>query len=222
MMITQLISDVAVKILDTTSYAGAAGLMALESMIAPVPSEAGMPFVGFQGADGKWNLWLAIAATSAGSILGSLLSYLMGYYGGRPVVLKIGRYLLLNQRDLERTEAFFHKRAGILTILVSRFIPVVRHFISIPAGMGRTSMLPFLMATLIGATVWNTFLLLCGMKLREHWTVVQRYSHQADYVIVALIVVGLVWFVIKRRASEDQAGGPAGQQAGGPAGEKEG
>ncbi|HEY2951211.1 MAG TPA: DedA family protein [Verrucomicrobiae bacterium] len=208
-MFTQLISDVAVKVLDTTSYAGAAGLMALESMIAPVPSEAVMPFVGFQVADGKWNLWLAIAATSAGSMLGSLLSYLMGYHGGRPVVLKIGRYLFLNQRDLERTEAFFHQRAGLLTIFISRFIPVVRHFISIPAGLGHTPMLPFLTVTFIGATVWNTFLLLCGMKLREHWTVVQKYSHQADYVIVALILAGLVWFVVKRRAVRQ-----AGEQAG--------
>src|ERR1051325_3776488 len=100
MMITQLISDVAVKVLDTTSYAGAAGLMTLESMIAPVPSEAVMPFVGFQVADGRWNLWAAILATSAGSIIGSLLSYAMGYYGGKPLVLKVGRYLLLNQHDL--------------------------------------------------------------------------------------------------------------------------
>jgi len=136
-MITETISKIAVQILDSTGYAGAAGLMALESMIAPVPSEAVMPFVGFQVVDGKWNLAAAIIATSAGSLIGSLLSYLMGYYGGRPVVLSVGKYLLLNRRDLERTEAFFHKRAGLLTVFISRFIPVVRHFISIPAGMGR-------------------------------------------------------------------------------------
>src|SRR5438477_4072990 len=104
-MITETILNFATHVLDQTGYWGAAGLMALESMIAPVPSEAVMPFVGFQVADGKWNLWLAIAATSAGSIIGSWLSYLMGYYGGRPVVLRIGRYLFLNQRDLKRTEA---------------------------------------------------------------------------------------------------------------------
>src|ERR1043165_9081771 len=98
-MLTEHISSLAVKILETTSYAGAAGLMTLESMIAPVPSEAVMPFVGFQVAEGKWNLWLAIGSTSLGSVLGSLLSYWMGYFGGKPVVLKIGRFLLLNQRD---------------------------------------------------------------------------------------------------------------------------
>ena len=204
-MITKLISDVAVKVLDTTGYTGAGVLMMLESMIAPVPSEAVMPFVGFQVADAKWNLWLAIAATSLGSIVGSLLSYWMGYYGGKPFVLKVGKYLLLNQRDLERTEKFFHARQGTLTIFIARFIPVVRHFISIPAGIGRMPLLPFSVVTLIGATMWNTFLLVCGMQLRERWGVVQKYSHQIDIVVVLALVAGAVWFFVKRRGESDSA-----------------
>ncbi len=204
-MITETITRIAVHILDTTGYVGAGGLMALESMIAPVPSEAVMPFVGFQVADGKWNLWLAILSTSAGSMVGSILSYWMGYFGGKPLVLKVGKYLLLNQRDLERTEQFFHRKAGIVTIFVARFVPVVRHFISIPAGMGKTPMLPFLLVTFIGATAWNTFLLVCGMKLREHWPVVQKYSHQVDIGIVALILIAAVWWV-KVRLPQVRAG----------------
>src|SRR3954463_4647142 len=187
-MITEKISEIAEKILDTTGYAGAGFLMGLESMIAPVPSEAVMPFVGFQVADGRWNLWIAILVTSMGSIAGSLASYLMGYYGGKPVILKVGKYLLLNERDLERTEKFFHRKQGGMTVFISRFIPVVRHFISIPAGIGRMPLLPFLTVTLIGGTMWNTFLLFCGMKLREHWPVVQKYSHQVDIVVVVLIL----------------------------------
>jgi membrane protein DedA with SNARE-associated domain len=193
-MITETITRLAVKILDSTGYVGAGLLMTLESMIAPVPSEAVMPFVGFQVADGKWNLWLAIASTSIGSIVGSLLSYWIGYYGGKPLVLRIGKYLLLNQRDLERTEQFFHRRAGLLTVFIGRFIPVVRHFISIPAGIGRTPLLPFLVVTFVGATIWNTFLLICGIKLREHWQVVQKYSHTVDIVMVVLILAGLAWW----------------------------
>jgi len=204
-MITEYISELAVKILDTTGYAGACGLMALESMIAPVPSEAVMPFVGFQVADGRWNLWLAILSTSIGSILGSLLSYWMGYYGGKPLVLKIGKYLLLNQHDLEMTERFFHQRQGTLTIFIARFIPVIRHFISIPAGMGRMPLMPFLFVTFVGATAWNTFLLVCGMKLRENWTVVQKYSHQVDIVVVVLSVIALAWF-FKLRAKRARRG----------------
>jgi membrane protein DedA with SNARE-associated domain len=197
-MITEKISEIAVKILDSAGYKGAAFLMALESMIAPVPSEAVMPFVGFQVADGRWQFWPAVLATSIGSIVGSLLSYLMGYYGGKPLVLKVGKYLLLNQHDLERTEAFFHRKQGITTVFVSRFIPVVRHFISIPAGMGKMPLLPFLAVTLIGATIWNTFLLFCGMKLRDHWNVVQKYSHQVDIIVVLVILIVVVYFARKR------------------------
>ena len=136
-MITEFVTKVAVKVLETTGYAGAAGLMALESMIAPVPSEAVMPFVGFLVADGKWNFWASIAATSIGSIIGSLLSYLMGYYGGKPFVLKVGKYLLLNQRDLERTERFCHQRSGPKWLFVSRFIPGIRAVVLPFAGRHR-------------------------------------------------------------------------------------
>ncbi len=197
-MITEKITELAVHVLDTAGYPGAALLMALESMIAPVPSEAVMPFVGFQVADGKWNLALAILATSFGSLVGSLLSYWMGFYGGKPLVLKVGKYLLLNRHDLELTERFFQKKQGLWTVFAARFVPVIRHFISIPAGMGRMPLGPFVAVTVVGATLWNTFLLVCGMKLREHWTVVQTYSHQVDIAIVVLSVIGLAWFVRSR------------------------
>jgi membrane protein DedA with SNARE-associated domain len=197
-MITETISKLAVQILDTAGYSGAAALMALESMIAPVPSEAVMPFVGFQVADGHWNLGWAILATSAGSILGSFVSYALGYYGGKPLVLKVGKYLLLNRHDLEWTERFFQHRQGLWTVFIARFIPVVRHFISIPAGMGAMPLGAFLAVSLVGATIWNTFLLFCGMKLREHWPIVQKYSHQVDLVIVLLLVAGGAYFVRQR------------------------
>jgi membrane protein DedA with SNARE-associated domain len=197
-LLTQFIADFAVRCLDATGYAGAAFLMALESMIAPIPSEAVMPFVGFQVADGKWNLWLAVLTTSAGSLVGSLISYYMGYYGGKPVVLKVGKYLLLDRHDLEITERFFQHRSGTLTLFISRFVPVVRHLISIPAGIGRMPITPFCLATAIGATLWNGFLLACGMKLREHWNVVMKYSHEVDLVVVLLLMIGLAWFLRSR------------------------
>lgn len=205
-MITETISTFAVQFLDTAGYTGAAVLMALESMIAPVPSEAVMPFVGFQVADGKWNMAGAIVVTSLGSVLGSLASYCMGFYGGKPLVLKVGKYLLLNRHDLELTEQFFHRRQGLWTVFIARFIPVVRHFISIPAGIGRMPLGPFTLVTLIGATLWNSFLLGCGMKLRTHWHVVLNYSHQVDIVMVVLLLIGGAWFVrsrLKTRRGEE-------------------
>jgi len=194
-MITEKIAEIAVQCLDKTHYYGAGFLMALESMIAPIPSEAVMPFVGFQVADGKWTLCLAILATSIGSIIGSLISYLMGYYGGRPLVLHVGKYLLLDEEDLHTAERFFHRKTGTWTLFVSRFVPVIRHVVSIPAGLGKMPMVPFLLATFCGATLWNTFLLFCGMRLRQKWEVLMKYSHQIDIGVVIVIVAAVAWFV---------------------------
>jgi membrane protein DedA with SNARE-associated domain len=175
-------------------YVGAGFLMALESMVAPVPSELVMPFVGFLVVEGKFSATAAILATSLGSIIGSLVSYYMGYFGGRPVVLKFGRYLLLNQEHLEWTERWF-SRHGSWTIFVSRFVPVVRHLISIPAGLGRMRVLPFVLYTLIGATIWNSFLLFCGYKLRKNWTLVEQYTKELDIAVAVGLVICGIWFV---------------------------
>ena len=198
-MITEAITEHAIAILDSTGYYGAFFLMMLESMIFPVPSEAVMPFVGFLVTDNKMNLAPAIMATSLGSIAGSLLSYALGYYGGRPLVLKLGRYLFLHPEDLNRAEIFFHKRQGMFTVFIGRFIPVIRHLISIPAGTGRMPLLPFVLSTLAGATLWNSFLLWLGMVLRENWPVVQHYFHVIDILVIILAIVCLVIFLHRRK-----------------------
>ena len=193
-----MVEHLAKYFIETINYAGYFGagfLMALESMVAPVPSELVMPFVGYLVADGRFSPAASIFATSLGSIIGSLVSYYMGYYGGRPVVLKVGRYLLLNKEHLEWTERWF-ARHGSWTIFVSRFIPVVRHFISIPAGIGRMRPLLFAAYTLVGATIWNCFLLWCGIKLRENWTLVETYSRQVDIVMAIILGAAVVWFVL--------------------------
>lgn len=197
-MLTELVTEYATRILDETHYLGATLLMAAESMILPVPSEAVMPFVGFQVADGKWDLTIAIFATSLGSLVGSVLSYYMGYYGGRPFVLSVGKYLLLNVRDLKRAEDFFHQRRGAWTIFLARFVPIVRHLISIPAGVGRMPLLPFCLATVTGATLWNGFLLYLGIRLREHWTTVHHYSHHIDLAIALVLVLAAALYVRAR------------------------
>jgi membrane protein DedA with SNARE-associated domain len=203
--------------IEQGGYLGAGLLMALESMVAPVPSELVMPFVGFLVVEGKFSLTAAILVTSLGSIIGSLVSYYMGYYGGRPVVLKLGRYLLLNREHLEWTELWF-SRHGSWTIFVSRFIPVVRHLISIPAGLGRMRVLPFVIYTLIGATIWNSFLLFCGYKLRKNWTLVEQYTKELDIAVAVGLVICGIWFVAvhlrrgraqssdRERAAADAAG----------------
>jgi membrane protein DedA with SNARE-associated domain/uridine phosphorylase len=140
--------------INQCSYVGIFLLMTLESMVAPIPSELVMPFAGFLIFTGQFEVVPVMVASSLGSIVGSLLSYGMGMLG-KPVVLRYGRYLLLNPHHLEWTEQFFFRHGG-KTIFISRFIPVVRHLISIPAGLAYV--IPFILFTFAGATLWNGFL----------------------------------------------------------------
>jgi membrane protein DedA with SNARE-associated domain len=192
--ITEFITEWATGILSALGYPGLVFLMALESMIAPIPSEAVMPFAGFLVVQGQFTLGGAIAASSLGTMIGSWLSYWMGLYGGYPLIERWGKYLLLDKEHLELTRRWFERR-GELTIFVSRFIPVVRHFISIPAGVARMNPWKFSIYTLIGGTAWNTILLVVGMKLKERWTTVQHYSHLVDVVVVIGILISGAWFL---------------------------
>ena len=179
--------------------------MALESMIAPVPSEMVMPFAGFLIFTGEFTILGVLLASSLGSIVGSLASYWLGRLG-EPVVLRFGRYLMLNPHHLEWTETFFF-RYGSRTIFISRFIPIVRHLISIPAGLGKMKLLPFLIYTTIGATMWNMFLAFLGMKLKQHWEVIHHYSHALDIVVLGAAVLGGVAYLFwwRRRSNRVKA-----------------
>jgi len=203
MGITELLVDHVTNLISATGYAGVGFLMALESMVAPVPSEAVMPFAGFLVYEGKFTFAGVTIASTIGSIIGSLLSYWMGYYGGRPFVTRFGKYLLLNMHDLEVTERFF-KKYGDGTIFVSRFIPVIRHLISIPAGAGKMNLLLFSIYTVVGAGMWNLFLTYLGFRLREHWNIIRKYTEVVDVVVLVLLVVGValfIYFHVKRARS---------------------
>jgi membrane protein DedA with SNARE-associated domain len=184
-------------------YAGLAFLMMLESMVAPVPSEAVMPFAGFLVFEGRFSFAGVIFFSTVGSIIGSLISYYAGAWGGRPFVKKYGKYLLLDTHHLALTEQFF-SRYGDKTIFISRFIPVVRHLISIPAGVGRMNLLKFSIYTVIGAAIWNAFLTYVGFYLKDNWLTVRKYGEIADIVVVLIIVLAIIFFLyqyLKRRKS---------------------
>ena len=179
-------------------YFGLFILMTLESMIAPVPSEVVMPFAGYLVLQGKFEFWIAVLVSSLGSIFGSLLSYYIGVYGGRPFVLKFGKYLLLEEGHLEWTEKWF-KKQGEKTIFISRFVPVVRHLISIPAGMAKMPMQKFLIYTFAGASIWNFILLYAGFKLGSHWDKLHKFSKELDIIFVAGVILFLIYFVWKHK-----------------------
>lgn len=193
-MLTRVVVEWCTHVIHTGGYAGAGFLMALESMIAPIPSEAVMPPVGILVKRGDFVAWIAIMATSLGSIIGSLISYYMGYYGGRPLILKVGKYLYLDKEHLEWTEKWF-ARHGFITIFIGRFVPVVRHLISIPAGVGKMPLLPFTVYTLVGATIWNSILLYIGYKFATYeeqiWEISQRFH--IDALVAGILLVAVVF-----------------------------
>ncbi len=195
---TNFLVESFVKIIETGGYAGIVFLMTLESMVAPVPSEAVMPFAGFLWFEGKMALAPIIVFSTLGSIVGSLLSYLIGLHGGRLFIEKFGKYFLLNKEHLASTEKFFD-RFGAKTIFISRFIPVVRHLISLPAGMAKMSLPKFVVYTIVGAGLWNTFLAWLGYYFGGKWEIIRQYSEKIDIVVAALLVAIVVIWFLKRR-----------------------
>jgi len=177
-------------------YAGIFILMTMESMVFPVPSELIMPFAGFLILSKEFSFIGVLIASSIGSIVGSVISYYIGSIGGRPVVLKAGKYLLLDESHLDQTERFFGKY-GEKAIFFARFVPVVRHLISIPAGIGKMDMTKFILYTVAGATLWNMFLAYMGIQLGERWEVIHRYSSVIDIIVVCVGVIAGAYFVRK-------------------------
>jgi membrane protein DedA with SNARE-associated domain len=153
-----------------------------------------MPFAGFLAAEGRFSFALVVLFSSLGSIVGSLLSYFLGKYGGNRLVLKFGRYLFLDASDLEKTERWFAKK-GDRTVLISRFIPVVRHLISIPAGIGKMHLKKFCIYTLVGATAWNTFLAYLGYVLGRNWQEIRHYSEYISISVAVLLAAAFVYMV---------------------------
>jgi membrane protein DedA with SNARE-associated domain len=197
MGISQFIASHATAFIDATGYVSVFVLMVLESMVFPIPSEAVMPFAGFLIVTGRFTLAGVIAASTPGSLVGSLLSYAMGRYGGEPFFRRFGKYFLLDMHELEATQRFFQKR-GQITIFVCRFIPVVRHLISIPAGVGRMPLLPFVVYTAIGAGLWNAILTVAGMLLKQNWEAIMKYSHTIDIVVLAVLLALVAVFAYRQ------------------------
>jgi membrane protein DedA with SNARE-associated domain len=190
------IGSLSMQIISFFGYFGVFILMAGESMIVPIPSELVMPFAGFLSATGHLNFFIVILVSSLGSIAGSLISYWMGHKGGNRLVMHFGKYLLLDVEDLKKTEKWF-KHSGEKTVLISRFIPIVRHFISIPAGIGKMNLKKFIIYTLIGATIWNTFLAYLGYLLGANWELVKAYSEYFTIPVAILLVIGGSFFAYR-------------------------
>lgn len=200
-MVVEVLADFFVQFIESLGYVGIFILMVLESMIAPVPSELVMPFAGYVAALGRLDFFLVNIAALAGSLVGSLISYFAGRYLGRDIILHYGKFLGLSKRHLEWTEKWFASH-GSSTVLIGRFIPVVRHLISIPAGISKMRKREFVAMTLIGAAAWNGFLAAAGFLLKDQYGLIAEYSSVLDaLVIIGLVAVVIYWFVYHNKKS---------------------
>jgi membrane protein DedA with SNARE-associated domain len=202
-MLEQLVNWL-LQTLREVGYPGIVALMAMESSILPVPAELVMPPAGYWVAKGEMNAWIVLACGTVGSVLGALANYWMAHVLGRAFVRRFGRYVLLSERSLDRAERFFADHGEIST-LVGRLLPVLRHLISIPAGIARMSVSRFVTFTALGAFAWCAVLTGIGYFLGRHEDAlpsheeVQRYVGRVMWIVVPLIVVGVTIYVIRHR-----------------------
>ncbi len=198
-IITSLLAflgTLAINITLILGYPGIAFLMALESTAVPLPSELILPFAGYLSAIDRLDVWAILLFATAGTLVGSLASYAMGYYGGKPLILKFGRYIFLDENDLLRTENWF-RRQGDATIFIARFIPVVRHLISIPAGIAKMNLKKFCFYTLLGGLFWNSILVYLGYLFGQNWRLIRHYTEPFSIVIAGLILLAAIIFIVR-------------------------
>jgi len=196
-MIEKLIALLAGFIIGTIArlgYGGIVLLMAIESACIPLPSEIIMPFSGYLVSTGEMNLWLVALAGAAGCVLGSIVAYYAGAWGGRPFIEKYGKYILISHHDLNLADRWF-QRHGDITIFVGRLLPVIRTFIAFPAGIARMNLWRFNLYTFVGSYLWSLGLAWIGMKLGEHWNTLGVYFHRFDAVIGIVLLAGVIWYV---------------------------
>ena len=177
-----------------SGYGGIVILMAIESACIPLPSELIMPFAGYLVYRGAMKLIWVATAGAIGCNVGSVIAYEIGCYGGRPLVERYGRWILMGRRELDWADRFF-ARWGYLAVFIARLLPVVRTFIALPAGIARMPRLRFHVYTFLGSWPWCFGLAWLGMKLGENWRVVGKYLHKFDAVILAILILLIVWFV---------------------------
>ncbi|MCX7922894.1 MAG: DedA family protein [Clostridia bacterium] len=189
------------EIINFLGYWGIGGGMMLESACIPLPSEVVLPLGGFMAADGSVTLLGANIAANVGSMIGSFLAYIVGYYGGRPFILKYGKYFFVSEKHFYHAERTFNKY-GVAAVFFGRLLPVVRTFISLPAGIAKMNLSKFLLYSLIGMIPWNFILIYLGYRFgQEYETIVRPIFHKFEYVVIGAFAVIILYFVYKQFSS---------------------
>src|ERR1700678_1053180 len=182
------------SVIAATGYAGVMLLMSIESACIPLPSELIMPFAGYLVFTRTFKLLWVATAGAIGCNLGSLVAYEIGCYGGRPLVERYGRWILMGRREVNWSDRFFF-RWGEMAVFIARLLPVIRTFIALPAGIARMPRAKFHIYTFLGSWPWCFALAYGGMKLGENWRALGKYFHKFDAVIGVFLLAAIVWFL---------------------------
>lgn len=198
----ELIVNWAVATLGRLGYFGVAGLMALESACIPIPSEAILPFGGYLASAAntghRLNIYLVIILGTLGGTFGSIVCYYIGALGGRPLVEKYADKLRLKKSHLEMSDRYFEKY-GEKIAFYSRLLPIVRTFISLPAGLSKMNVKKFIAYTFFGSLLWSVILGYAGYYMGENWTEIRKWLHYADYVVIAAVIGLILYFVLRKK-----------------------
>lgn len=181
-------------VISNMGYGGIVLLMGIESACIPLPSEVIMPFAGFLVFKGEMLLWAVALAGALGCVLGSIPAYYLGMFGGRPLVEKYGKWVLISAKDLNWADQAFAKHGDII-IFIGRLLPAVRTFIAFPAGVARMPMGKFISYTFIGSFIWCYLLAFAGFIMGEHWESLKVYFHQFHYIIAGAGLIFVIWYI---------------------------
>lgn len=184
------------NIISSWGTAGIAAIMMLESCNIPIPSEATLPFAGYLVSKGALNFHLVAWGGAAGCLLGSIPSYYLGYFGGRKFIEKYGKYFFVSPKDLQNADNWVQKY-GDWAFFICRMLPIIRTFISLPAGILRAKKRIFFTLTFLGSLIWCYFLVYMGVKLGEHLDVLTIWWHKFDILIITLCILAGFWYIYR-------------------------
>ena len=206
--LTDPIVQFAVDVIDAMGLPGIFLLMVAESACIPIPSEGTMLFAGFNVAEGHYALWLVVVVATVANLVGSWIAYAVGYYGRVDVLEKHARKLHIKPSHLEWADRWF-ERYGSATVFFTRMLPIIRTFISLPAGVARMPFWRFTALTAAGCLPWIFMLTLIGREVGDRWESWKDSLHYVDYAVAALIVLAIIYFVVRNRRKPRAAGEPA-------------
>jgi len=194
----EFIANWIIGIISSTGYVGIFLLMTIESVLIPLPSEITMPFAGFLVSLGKLDLVATVVVGGLGNLFGSLIAYFIGFYGQEVFVQKLiskwGKYLLITMEDYTKSKRWFRKYGEII-VFISRLLPAVRTFISLPAGIAKMNIRKFIIYTFIGSFFWSLFLTYVGMVLGQNWGILGNYFHKFDIILALLLLFAVLLYV---------------------------